>query len=103
MGPFPDDYGPDYNPDLDIFPLLSDTIAHFPLRVIYWNSGKWNSGKARTLANSAGQKAVDVILITNMQTDFFRCNDLIKALAARLGKSTGKEWKGTPSPNRYQK
>ena len=103
VGPYPDDYGPDYNPEQDIFPRLSDTIAHPPLRVIYWNSGKWSAGKAKILANMAGQEAVDIILITNMQTDFFRCDKLIGTLVDHLTESTGKEWTGTPSPNRYKK
>ena len=102
-GPYPDDYGPDYNPTLDTFPLLPDTISHPLLKIIYWNSGRWNSHKAIHLANLAGQNAADIILISNMQTNFFRCESLIEALADRLGISTGKQWMGIPSPNRYRK
>ena len=103
LGPFPDDYGPDYNRDLDTFPRLPDTIAHPPLRVIYWNSGKWDAGKAKSLAKMAAGGNADVLLITNMQTDYFRCDDWIKNLIKHLTRLTGKEWTGTYSPNRYKK
>ena len=102
-GPFPDDYGPDYNPEWDPFPTLPETAATPALKIIYWNSGEWARDKAAELTVLAGNESADVIFVTNMYTDSFRCQGLIDALSARLGRSTNKTWKGIPSPKRHQK
>ena len=38
-GPFPDDYGPDYNLEWDPFPTLPETTALPALKIIYWKVG----------------------------------------------------------------
>ena len=102
-GPFPDDYGPDYNLEWDPFPTLPETIALPALKIIYWNSGEWNRDKATSMSTQAGIESADIIFITNLCTVSSRNEGLIEALSARLRKSTNKTWRGIPSPNRHQK